>query len=306
MRDAFAGTLLELAEQDPRVMLVSGDLGFGVFDEFRERFSTRFVNVGVAEQNMIGLATGLALTGKVVFAYSIGNFGTLRCVEQIRNDACYHGANVKVVTVGGGYSYGVLGVSHHATEDIAMMRCLPAMCVVVPCTRWEAAQATRAVWQRPGVCYLRLDKSAGDEGAGSAQPFTLGRARVLREGHDCTFLVTGGILSEVQDASESLAQAGLSCGIVSMHTVTPIDADRIVEVAERSRLLVTVEEHRLAGGLGSAVAEVMADHGGAAAPLLRIGLAPIFATVVGCQAYLRRQAGLHASALVQRVLASLD
>ena len=165
MRDHFVKRLCELAESDRRITLITGDLGFGVLNEFRQRFPRQFINAGIAEQNMTGLATGMALEGRIVFTYSIGNFSTLRCLEQIRNDACYHEANVKIVSVGGGFSYGALGISHHATEDLAIMRSLPGLTVVSPCGLWEAVQAAEAVTRTPGVCYVRIDKSAGpDEG----------------------------------------------------------------------------------------------------------------------------------------------
>src|SRR5712691_3932084 len=155
MRNAFFRALYALAERDERIHLVVGDLGFGVVEPFAERFPERFLNVGVAEQNMTGVEAGLALCGAVVFTYSIGNFPTLRCLEQIRNDICYHEANVKVVSVGGGFSYGSLGMSHHATEDLAIMRALPGMVVVAPGDPIEAACATRAVAAYDGPCYLR-------------------------------------------------------------------------------------------------------------------------------------------------------
>ncbi len=150
MRDAFFHSLLQLAAEDERIYLLSGDLGFGVADEFRRRFPARFLNAGVAEQNMTGVAAGLALAGKIVFTYSIANFPTLRCLEQIRNDVCAHNANVKIVAVGGGLAYGALGPSHHATEDLAILRALPNMVVVAPGDPLEAAQATAAIARMPG------------------------------------------------------------------------------------------------------------------------------------------------------------
>src|SRR6266567_4176597 len=160
MRGAFFRALLRLAEQDERVHLIVGDLGFGVVEDFAQRFPKRFLNVGVAEQNMTGIAAGMALSGKIVFTYSIANFPTLRCLEQIRNDVCYHDANVKIVAIGGGFSYGALGISHHATEDLAVMRALPQISVVAPGDRWEVSEATKAIAYAPGAAYLRLDKTS--------------------------------------------------------------------------------------------------------------------------------------------------
>src|SRR5437868_12139385 len=159
MRDAFVDSLRRAAAADRRVMVLTGDLGFGVLDRFATQFPDQYLNVGVAEQNLTGVATGLALDGHIVFTYSIANFPTLRCLEQIRNDACYHEANVKVVAVGGGFSYGPLGISHHATEDLSIMRALPNMTICAPGDQWEAREATKSLAANPGTCYLRLDKS---------------------------------------------------------------------------------------------------------------------------------------------------
>src|SRR2546429_5530524 len=155
MRTAFIQTLNELADRDPRVCLVVGDLGFSVIEEFAQKHPDQFVNAGVSEQNMIGLAAGMALTGKIVFTYSIGNFATLRCLEQIRKDVCYHRANVKVVAVGGGLAYGNLGVTHHASEDVAIMRALPNMTLVAPLDPVEGRLSTPALVAREGPHYLR-------------------------------------------------------------------------------------------------------------------------------------------------------
>src|SRR5882757_6882308 len=175
MRDHFVKRLSEMAETDSRITLMTGDLGFGVLTDFQKRFPKQFINAGVAEQNMTGLATGLALDGRTVFTYSIANFPTLRCLEQIRNDICYHEANVKVVAIGGGFSYGALGISHHATEDIAIMRSLPGMTVLCPGDVHEAIEATTIAYRTPGPCYLRLDKSAAPEVKGSDAEVVVGR-----------------------------------------------------------------------------------------------------------------------------------
>ena len=158
MRDAFIETLIDLARRDQDVLLLTADLGFGVLDRFARELPRQFLNVGVAEQNMTGIAAGLALEGKTVFTYSIGNFNTLRCLEQIRNDLCYHQAKVKIVSIGGGFCYGPLGVSHHATEDLAIMRALPRMTVVAPGDVTETILATRSIYQTPGPGYLRLGR----------------------------------------------------------------------------------------------------------------------------------------------------
>lgn len=303
MRDSFVECLTELAGNDERVMLVTADLGFGIFNTFIERFPDRFLNVGVAEQSMIGTSTGLALEGWTVFAYSIGNFATLRCLEQIRNDAAYHSANVNIVCSGGGFTYGNLGMSHHATEDLAVMRALPGVTVVAPCDPFETAQATRALAAADGVGYLRIEKQVPIDTSTTGGPFKLGRARRVREGSDATIIGCGGLVSEALIAAERLAQQGISARVVSMHTLTPVDAEEIGDSLATTRAIVTVEENQISGGLGGAVAEVCAERG-SGTRLRRLGLANVYSSIVGDQKYLRSYYNMDAKA-IERAVANL-
>jgi len=299
MRDRFIQTLCELAATDPRIMLITGDLGFAVLDEYRRRFPRQFINAGVAEQNMTLLATGMALEGHVVFTYSIGNFPTLRCLEMIRNDAAYHNANVKVVSIGGGFSYGPLGISHHATEDLAIMRALPGVTSVAPTSLWEVAEATKAITQTPGTCFFRLDKDLGPDGP-SNEPFVLGKPRVLRRGRDVALLVTGGILSEVVKAADQLERDGVSASIYAVHTLKPLDPEVIITASKTHGALVTVEEHTVLGGLGSLVLETLADAASFPRKFLRIGLDGHFSSAVGSQSFLRTLYRMDAANIVSR------
>ena len=303
MRDAFVRALGGLAESDPRIFLITGDLGFGVLTEFAKRRPRQFLNVGVAEQNMTGVAAGLALEGRIVFTYSIGNFPTLRCLEQVRNDACYHDANVKIVAIGGGFSYGALGVSHHATEDLAILRSLPRLSVVAPGDRWEAAEGTRALAATPGTAYLRLDKSSAPDTSRPGERFELGRARRLREGTDLTIVSTGGILGVALEAAAELNGHGIECRVLSMHTLKPFDADAIFAAARETDGILSVEEHSVIGGLGSAVAETCLEAGVIPRFFARIGLRDEFSSIVGGQDYLRARYGMDARAIVARALA---
>jgi transketolase len=282
-------------------MLITGDLGFGVLDRFARTLPGQFLNAGVAEQNMTGLATGLALEGRIVFTYSIANFPTLRCLEQIRNDACYHGANVKVVAIGGGFSYGALGISHHATEDLAILRALPDITVVSPGDDWEAAEAADALVRTPGTCYLRLDKSTAGNTERPGEVFALGKAREVRDGSDITIVTTGGILGVVLKAADALAARGIATRVLSVHTIKPLDRAAILAACADTGGLVTVEEHTLDGGLGSAVAETCLDAGVMPRRFTRIGLTAGFSSIVGSQDYLRARYGLDERAIVQRV-----
>ena len=300
MRDAFINALTDLAENDKDIVLLTGDLGFGVFEEFEARFIGQYFNVGIAEQNMMGLATGLSLEGKKVVVYSIGNFVSLRCLEQIRNDACYHDASITIVASGGGFSYGSLGMSHHTTEDLAILRALPNMVVVAPCTREEAKEATKQLVSSKGVSYLRLDKTAAEEVAG-AKPFSIGKSRIFREGNDITLIATGGILEEAVLAANELESFGLDVKIVGIHTVKPIDKEEILKSARETGGLVVIEEHNKDGGLGSAVAEVCMDHAVLPSKFLRIGLNNTFSSIVGSQHYLRAQYEIDHNAIVSSV-----
>jgi len=304
MRDRFIQTLCRLAEADPRIMLITGDLGFAVLDEYRRRFPRQFINAGVAEQNMTLVATGMALEGHVVFTYSIGNFPTLRCLEMIRNDAAYHGANVKIVSVGGGFSYGALGISHHATEDLAIMRSLPDVTSVAPTGLWEVAEATKVITKTKGTCFLRLDKDQGFDGP-LEEPFILGRPRRIRVGRDIAFFVSGGIISEVTRAADLLAQQGVSASIYSVHTLSPVDKECFVEASLNHRALVSVEEHTVHGGLGGMALEILADAGALPKNFLRIGLNGCFSSVVGSQQFLRREYRMDAVAIERRTLEML-
>ena len=305
MRDGFVERLTTLAASDPRIFLIIGDLGYGVLTDFAKKFPSQFLNVGVAEQNMIGVATGLALEGRIVFIYSIGNFPTLRCLEQIRNDACYHDANVKIVSMGGGFSYGALGMSHHATEDISILRALPGVTVSVPGDVWEAAEATTALAATPGVCYLRLDKSKALDSGGSSEAFQLGKIRTVREGKDITLACCGGILGSVVNAAEVLAMEGVECRVLSVHTVKPIDRETITRAAAETGGIITVEENTIEGGLGGLIAETCLESGVAPKRFTRMGLCDTFSSVVGSQEYLLSRYKLDSTAIVARAKALL-
>ena len=298
MRTAFIRALTDLAGQDRRITLVTGDMGFGVVEKFAQAYPEQFVNAGVAEQNMTGVAVGMALTGRIAFTYSIGNFPTLRCVEQIRNDVCYHVANVKVVTVGGGFAYGGLGISHHATEDLAIMRALPNMVVVAPGDPIEAYAATRAVALRPGPSYLRLGRAG--ERAVHAAPlrFELGKAIIVREGGDLTLISTGGMLERAVRVADQLEADGIRVRVVSMHTLKPLDTEAVVRAAQETAAIVTLEEHSVIGGLGSAVAEVLAEAQVPRVRFRRLALPSAFAATVGSQDYLRDAYGLSEDAIL--------
>ena len=236
---------------------------------------------------MTGVACGIAMEGNIALTYSIANFPTLRCLEQIRNDVCYHNANVKIVNIGGGVSYGPLGVSHHSTEDIAILRALPNMVVVVPCDLQEAEAATYATFEYEGPVFYRCGYKNEKDIHHRPFKFELGKAITVEDGDDCTVIFCGPIGYEAQKAVEAARAKGINCRLISMHTIKPIDKEAILKAAKETGKIITVEEHNLSGGLGSAVAEVLADEGELNVKMKRIALPDVNVHEVGSQQWLR-------------------
>ena len=301
MRKIFNRTLVECAEKDPRIHLVLADIGYGEIEPFARKFPERYMNCGVMEQNMTGVACGIAMDGNIAITYSIANFPTLRCLEQIRNDVCYHNANVKIVIIGGGVSYGPLGISHHSTEDIAIMRALPNMVVVAPCDLQEAEAATRAMLAYEGPVYYRCDYVGEKPIHKGPIQFELGKAITVEEGTDCTVIFSGPLGLEAQKAVSIVREKGISCRLISMHTIKPIDREAIVKAARETGRILTVEEHNLSGGLGSAVAEVLADEGCMNVKMKRMALPDVFVHEVGSQQFLRERYGLGMQDIVREI-----
>lgn len=291
MRTAFIESLLEAAKERPDIALLTADLGFSVLEKFRDALPAQYVNVGVAEQNMMGIAAGLADLGRTVFTYSIANFPTMRCLEQVRNDVCYHGYPVRIVSVGGGLTYASQGYTHHGVEDIGVMRALPGMMVIAPGDPAEAAAATKALCSLPGPAYLRLGKAGEPKVHAGPIDFAIGRAIVLADGGDVTLVSTGGMLVHTLETADRLRKDGISCRVLSMHTVKPLDDDAIRAALAQTRLVVTVEEHNVGSGLGAAVAQVVAGHDGPRAAFRSYGLPDERYSRVGGHAYMREMMG---------------
>jgi transketolase len=294
MRDAFFAELKDLAACDERIWALTADLGIGLFDGL-----PRFLNVGIAEQNLIGVAAGLAYGGKVPFAYSIAPFLVSRPHDQLRVDVAMTRANVKLVGVGGGVAYGYLGPTHHAIEDLALTRALPGLTIFTPADPAEARRATRAALAHEGPVYLRLGKNGEPALLPQGAPF--GGALTLREGGDVTLASCGPILSETLAAAELLAADGIEATVVHYGTLKPFDAGPLL--AERP--VVTVEEHSIVGGLGSAAAEALAE-AGAPARLVRLGLRDVFAHEVGSREHILRAHGLDADGIAAAAARTLE
>lgn len=301
MRDTFVKTLIDIAKDNKDIELVTGDLGFGVLKPYWEQIPDQFTNAGIAEQNMTSMAAGMALEGKTVFTYSIGNFPTIRCLEQIRNDCAYHEANVKIVCVGGGFVYGSLGMSHHATEDLALLRALPNVVVMAPGDLVEAECATRAIANYPGTCYLRLGRGGEKRIHDKIENFQIGKAIKIQDGEKVAIFSTGAIFEEVKEAAEILKNKGINPSIYTFPTVKPIDKEVIEYCGENFDYIVTVEEHNIVGGFGSAVSEVLSELKNKKAVLVRIGLNDTYSSIVGSQKYLRDQYGMSANKISQKI-----
>lgn len=298
MRDTFISELINQAKNNKDLMLLTGDLGFGVFEEFEKLFPKQFLNVGVAEQNMAMVSAGLALQGKKVFIYSIGNFPTLRCLEQIRNDICYHNLNVTVVSIGGGFSYGQLGMSHHATEDLSIMRSMPNMVVSSPSNKKEVRKITNYFCKNKGPSYLRLDKSFVNF---EKFNFSQKKASVLRDGSFITLIGTGGVVGELLKASDILINQKIDCRVLSMHTIKPLDFSSIDKAVKETKGIISVEENNIIGGLGSAISEYCLEANKIPKHFYKIGLKDEFSSIVGDQNYLRNYYQINSKNIIKKV-----
>lgn len=287
MRTSFIDTLCGLAQEDERVWLLTGDVGFSVLERFADRFPSRFVNAGVAEQNMAGVAAGLAMSGKVVFVYSIANFPTLRCLEQIRNDICYHHLDVKIVAVGGGLTYGSLGYTHFGVEDLAIMRALPNITVMAPGDPLEASLAVEMAVNRSGPYYIRLGKSGEPRVHNNTSQLDITNPILLLDGNEVTLVSTGGILANTVDASKLLKEKGISARVVSIPTLKPLDKEALIKVVGHPFLVVSIEEHILSGGLRSAVLEAFNSANCNSPKVISLGIHDASMSIIGGQEFLR-------------------
>lgn len=304
MRGAFARTLTELAEQDARILLLTSDLGYLVWEPFAEKFPSRFFNVGVAEQNMVGLATGLAEAGFIPFVYSIVPFAVLRPYEFIRNGPIQHRFPVRIVGMGGGMEYGTNGLSHYGLEDIGVLRIQPGITVIAPADHQQARTALQATWNLPGPIYYRLGKDDRTTLPGLEGQFELGRVQLIHPGTDLVMIAMGSVAHEAALAVESLATLGMACGLVIVASLNPPPVNDLVQILSHFQVAVTAEAHYCVGGVGSLVAEVIAE-GGLACRLIRCGIKTTPDGITGAQDYLYRRHGLGSEQLAATALEAL-
>jgi transketolase len=300
MRNAFASEITALGLDDPRVVLLSGDIGNRLFDDFRAKAPSRFFNCGVAEANMIGVASGLAMCGLRPVTYTITPFTTTRCLEQIRVDVCYHDVPVIIVGTGSGLSYASLGPTHHSCEDIAMLRSLPGMTVLCPADAWEVRSLLRAALKHNGPVYMRIGKKGEACVHREAPPLEIGKGYVLESGSDVCLLSTGNMLPVVVEAANQLKKRGHSVQVVSFHTVKPLDVEMLGRVFASFPVVATIEEHSMIGGLGGAVAEWVVDQPDVRAKLLRFGAHDTFLHESTEQDHAREHFGLTAENIVRQ------
>jgi len=272
MRSSYLSALYDLAKKDRDILALVSDNGAVVYDKFREDFPEQFINFGISEANMIGVAAGLASCGKIPFAYTIATFLTMRAFEQIRVDVCLQEMNVKLVGIGAGLVYSNLGPTHQATEDIALMRSLPKMTIFSPADPLEAKYVTYAAAKVNGPVYIRLSTGGTPSVYKNEYDFKLGRAVTLRDGKDVTIISTGGIIQEVLKAADDLETENISVRVLNIHTVKPIDNQAILKAAGETKAILVVEEHAINGGLGSAVAEAILEGNTGPLRFKRLGL----------------------------------
>ena len=308
MRDTFTRCLQDATRENENLVLVTGDLGFGVLAPFIKEFPDRFINAGISEQAMMSLAAGLAMEGKTVVVYSIGNFPTLRCLEQIRNCCAYHEVNVKIVCVGAGFVYGVLGMSHHATEDMSALRILPGVRVYAPADAKETAAVMPCFLNEPGVAYLRIGRGGEpcfhEEGA--LTHYQTGKALEQFSGTDAYILTAGGIMESGMEAAKSLEEKGFSVGLASFPTIKPLDTEYLAGLCQKVSTLFTLEEHTIIGGFGGAVCEFVSGLPDHRARVVRLGLHDVYSSIVGNQDYLRRHFKLDGESVAASVQAVLE
>lgn len=300
MRNSFINELLTIAETNHKVWLLTGDLGFGVLEPFKKQYADRFINVGVAEQNMAGIAAGLALSGNTVFIYSIANFPTFRCLEQIRNDICYHKANVKIVSVGAGVAYGAHGYTHYGVEDIAIMRCLPNMRILSPADPQEARRSAHLAVMENGPVYIRLGKNGEPIIHEKACTYKFAEAIELSKAAEITLIATGSITLQAYRATEILNKRGIKIGCYSAPSLAPFDNTLLQKLSETTTTVVTLEEHGDIGGLGSILADQILQQG-LNLKLVRLALPSEF-TSVGNQEHLLKSFQLDAEGVADIIM----
>ncbi len=290
MRKTFINTLIDLARKDKDIVLITPDMGFSVLEPFFEEFPERAINCGIAEQNAVSIASGLAIMGKKPYVYTIIPFLTGRAYEQVRLEVAYMNTNVKLIGIGAGFTYGAAGATHHAIEDISLMRSLPNMTVCCPGDNNEAEQIIRETVNNDKPMYIRIGRH--NRGIFNNEKLVIGKASVIKQGEDIAIISTSNMLPDAANYCRQLKAQGRKPYLISMHTVKPLDKEIILELVDKGVEIQTMEEHSIIGGLGSAVAEVIAESGNGV-KFKRIGVPDEFSHYIGSQKYIKKQFGLY-------------
>ncbi|WP_072622910.1 transketolase family protein [Spirulina major] len=306
MRNAFAKAVTELATQNPDLVLLAGDIGNRMFDGFKSQYPTRFYNCGVAEAGMTGIAAGLAASGLQPITYTITPFNTLRCLEQIRDDVCYPDLPVILVGTGAGLSYANLGATHHSMDDIAALRILPNMHVICPGDPVEVGLAVTAALELKRPTYIRIGKKGEPVIHHQPPTFHIGQGIVLQEGTDIALVSVGNVLPIAMESAQILTEKGLSIGLVSLHTVKPLDYNLLTDLFNRYHQIVVVEEHGLAGGAGSAILEWGCTQGVDLRKLRCFAGPDRFLSACGNQQQARAAIGLDPASIIQSLVQGWD
>lgn len=308
MRTTFINTLIELAKNDDRIVLLTADLGFSVFEKFEKEFPDRFYNIGISEQNMVGIASGLAIAGKKVYVYSIVPFITMRAFEQVRIDICYHNLDVKLIGVGGGLAYGPAGATHHAIEDISIMRSLPNMTVLAPGDPYEAKQSILETYKIKTPSYIRLSKNGEPlihENTENLK-FEIGKSIMINEGNEILLLTTGNMLEQANEIYKDIYRlTDKKIGFYSFPTIKPIDKEMILKISKKYKYIVTLEEHSIIGGLYSSISEVLMKNNLKEFKLERIipfAIEDKFSHCVGSQMHIRKCYNLDKESIITEIL----
>jgi transketolase len=305
MRQAFIQELTNQSKNNKNIVLLTADLGYTVFEEFKSKYPKQFFNVGVAEANMIGIATGMALSGKTVFAYSIASFATLKTIEQIKNDVAVHNAHVIVVGSGSGLSYSNSGPTHHTLEDLAVLRTIPNITIFSPAdpyeVRWSVEQAIKL--KKP--VYIRLGKKGEPLLYYKKTKLSLGKPSILSEGKDYLIISTGNMVANVVEAEKILKEKGFRGTVVSLHTIKPLDEKVLSSLLKKYKYIFTVEEHTLLGGLGSIISEIMTGYHIKNAELVKIGVPDKFTLIAGDLKFIRDQYGLNSEQIANTIFKKL-
>lgn len=300
MRNSFFKIIKNIAIKDKNVYLLTANLGFKLFDEFRQHINEQFIDVGVAEANMIGIASGLAISGKNIYCYSIIPFLIMRAYEQIRIDIAYHNLNVKLVGVGGGFTYGFEGFTHFALEDFSLMRTLPNMTIVAPADRFEAECIAKISYKHPGPMYIRLTRSGEPEVHKTTPDFKIGKPIFISEGKDIAIFAIGSMVHVGKQVRELLLKKGINITLIDMHTLKPFNAKIVNQILSRHKIVFSLEEHYLIGGLGTSIAETIAENSHKVI-FKSIGISCL-KKCIGNADYLRMRYGLSANSIYKRIL----